>query len=152
MNSRNYKEVMSHIRSLVEGETDEIAVMATICCELFHAFPEFSWVGFYRVVQPGVLKVGPYQGKHGCLTIPFDKGVCGKCAREGKTQLVDDVELLPYHIACSSSTRSEIVLPVFNKNNTLIAVLDIDSDEIACFGQHDQQSIESILSTIKPIL
>lgn len=148
MTERNYTEVVSHIHHLIEGETDEIAIMSTICCELFHAFPEFSWVGFYRVVQPGILIVGPYQGKHGCLTIPFDKGVCGKCAREEKTQLVENVESLPYHIACSSSTRSEIVLPVFNRNKELIAVLDIDSDEIACFSPHDQQSLESILNTI----
>jgi len=102
-------DVSARILSLTEGEDDVIAKMATMACELFHSDARFDWVGFYRVAAPQMLKIGPYQGGHGCLQIPFDKGVCGAAARTGATQLVDDVEAYPGHIACSSSTRSELV-------------------------------------------
>lgn len=139
-----YREVTRHIRGLIAGETDTIAVMATVAAELYHAFETFDWVGFYRVTAPGLLKVGPYQGGHGCLTIPFERGVCGKCAREQATQLVSDVTALPYHIACSSSTRSEIVVPVFDSRGELRAVLDIDSDQPATFDAVDQECLEAL--------
>jgi L-methionine (R)-S-oxide reductase len=108
---QRYQQTQQHIQALIAGERDEIAVLATVAAELHHAFPHFHWVGFYRVVQPGLLKVGPYQGGHGCLTIPFERGVCGRCAREKTTQVVADVTRVPYHIACSSTTRAEIVVP-----------------------------------------
>jgi hypothetical protein len=88
--------------------------MATVACEVHHSDDRFDWTGFYRVTEPGLLKIGPYQGGHGCLVIPFDRGVCGAAARTGEIQLVPDVDAFPGHIACSSSTRSEIVLPVRN--------------------------------------
>lgn len=141
---RDYTEVTKTIAALCEGETDAITKMATISCELFHAMEGFDWVGFYRVVEPGLLKVGPYQGGHGCLAIPFDKGVCGACAREEKTQIVPDVEAFPGHIACSSSTQSEIVLPVF-ENGKLIAVLDVDSNKSDDFDESDKVTLEGIL-------
>lgn len=141
---RDYTEVTKTIAALCEGETDAITKMATISCELFHAMEGFDWVGFYRVVEPGLLKVGPYQGGHGCLAIPFDKGVCGACAREEKTQIVPDVEAFPGHIACSSSTQSEIVLPVF-ENGKLIAVLDVDSNKSDDFDENDKVTLEGIL-------
>ena len=141
---RDYKTVSKTIGALCEGETDDIAKMATIACELHQSLEGFDWVGFYRVVEPGLLKIGPYQGGHGCLVIPFDKGVCGACAREEKTQIVDDVNAISDHIACSASTQSEIVLPVV-KNGKLIAVLDIDSDNPAEFTTHDAQQLGDII-------
>ena len=145
MPNRDYSTVAKTIAALCEGETDSIAKMATISCELFHAFDGFDWVGFYRVTNPQLLKIGPYQGGHGCLVIPFDKGVCGACAREAKTQIVDDVNAFPGHIACAASTQSEIVLPVF-ENDTLIAVLDIDSDTPEFFDEADKNALEEILA------
>jgi L-methionine (R)-S-oxide reductase len=141
-----YQGVIKNIDALVHGEDDAIAMMATIACELKHAFKTFSWAGFYRVVKPGVLKVGPYQGTHGCLEIPFGKGVCGKCASEKTTQIVGDVSKIPYHIACSSESKSEIVVPVFDDRNQLIAVLDIDSDIPYNFDSTDKQYLEIVCS------
>ncbi|MCB2150422.1 MAG: GAF domain-containing protein, partial [Rhodobacteraceae bacterium] len=99
-----------------------VALMATVVCELHHADDRFDWTGFYRVVAPDLLKIGPYQGGHGCLVIPFSRGVCGAAARTGAVQLVDDVDAFPGHIACASSTRSEIVLPVRAGDGRLIGV------------------------------
>src|SRR6476620_5363643 len=99
-----YVAVAKHIKAIIERESDLIAAMSTIVCELHNGLDHFDWTGFYRVVSPGMLKVGPYQGTHGCLTIPFERGVCGKCAREGATQLIPDVSSIPFHIACSSAT------------------------------------------------
>ena len=121
-------ETSRRIFSLTEGEVDDIALMATISCELFHSCRGYDWVGFYRVVAPELLKIGPYQGGLGCLTIPFNRGVCGVAARTQKIQMVDDVNQFEGHIACSSSTQSEIVLPVFNKDLTRLRCLT-DSDQ-----------------------
>ena len=136
------------IAALTEGETDEVALMATLACEIHHADDRFDWTGFYRVTEPGVLKIGPYQGGHGCLVIPFSRGVCGACAREGRTQLVPDVEAFPGHIACSSSTRSELVIPVFGAGGRLIGVLDIDSDQPDAFTEADARALEAILADV----
>ena len=146
--AHHYDEIIPAIYSLAEGETDEVALMATVVCELFHGDDRFDWVGFYRVVAPELLKIGPYQGGHGCLSIPFSRGVCGAAAREGRTQLVADVEAFAGHIACASSTRSEIVLPVFNASGTLIAVLDIDSDQPDAFTLEDQAALEGMLAEV----
>lgn len=140
----DWSAVSKSIASLVEGETDAIAKMATISCELFQAFERFHWVGFYRGVEPQLLKIGPYQGGHGCLVIPFSRGVCGACATQRKTLIVPDVEAFPGHIACAASTRSEIVLPVF-QDGELIAVLDIDSDYPDAFDETDAAALEAIL-------
>ena len=142
------EELRARILALVEGEDDEVAKMATVACELFHADPRFDWVGFYRRVDESLLKIGPYQGGHGCLTIPYERGVCGAAAREGQTQLVDDVEAFPGHIACSSSTRSELVVPVFDRSGRLIAVLDIDSDRPAAFSQDDARFQEALMAEV----
>ena len=142
------RELQSRVMALVEGESDEIARMATIACELYHADPRFDWVGFYRRVEDELLKIGPYQGGHGCLVIPFSKGVCGACAREERTQLVADVEVFPGHIACSSSTRSELVVPVFGPDGSLIAVLDIDSDQPDAFTAQDARFMESLMAEV----
>ena len=120
--------------------------MATVVCELHHADDRFDWTGFYRVTGPEMLKIGPYQGGHGCLVIPFARGVCGAAARKGEVQLVDDVEAFPGHIACSTSTRSEIVLPVWNGKGDLLGVLDIDSDRPAAFDTRDAEALTAILA------
>ena len=140
-----YAELARTAAALTEGETDAVALMATLACEIHHADARFDWTGFYRVTEPGLLKIGPYQGGHGCLVIPFERGVCGACARTGEPQLVDDVEAFPGHIACSTSTRSELVLPVRNAAGDLIAVLDIDSDRPGAFGQADATGLQAIL-------
>ncbi|MTE00223.1 GAF domain-containing protein [Paracoccus sp. YIM 132242] len=138
----------ARIRALTQGETDEVALMATLACEIHHSDDRFDWTGFYRVVAPELLKIGPYQGGHGCLVIPFSRGVCGAAARTGQVQLVPDVNAFPGHIACASSTRSEIVLPVFGKNRRLIGVLDIDSDRPDAFTQDDADRLAAILEEV----
>lgn len=142
----DYDQLEKQIAALSHGETDEVALMATLACEIHHADDRFDWTGFYRVTAPELLKIGPYQGGHGCLVIPFSKGVCGAAARTGETQLVPDVEAFPGHIACSSSTRSEIVLPVFGKGGRLIGVLDIDSNQPEAFTPADAVRLEQILA------
>ncbi|WP_420004284.1 GAF domain-containing protein [Arenibacterium sp. LLYu02] len=144
----NYQDLAKTVAALTEGESDEVALMATVVCELHHADDRFDWTGFYRVTEPEVLKIGPYQGGHGCLVIPFSRGVCGAAARTNETQLVDDVEDFPGHIACSSSTRSEIVLPVHNAKGAVIGVLDIDSDQPAAFDEEDAMALESLLAQV----
>lgn len=144
----DYPALAARIAALTEGETDAVALMATLACELHHADARFDWTGFYRVVAPGLLKIGPYQGGHGCLVIPFSRGVCGAAARERRVQVVDDVDAFPCHIACSSSTRSEIVLPVFDATGELIGVLDIDSDRPAAFDAHDAEALAAILAQV----
>ena len=138
-------DLASRCAALTDGEGDAVAVMATLACEIHHADPRCDWTGFYRVVAPGLLKIGPYQGGHGCLAIPFDRGVCGACARTGEPQIVADVEAFPGHIACSSSTRSELVLPV-RAASGLIGVLDIDSDRPGAFGPEDAEALGAILA------
>ncbi|WP_135506005.1 GAF domain-containing protein [Roseovarius aestuariivivens] len=144
----DYVETGKIIASLTEGETDDVALMATVVCELHHADERFDWTGFYRVVAPELLKIGPYQGGHGCLVIPFSRGVCGAAARTGDVQRVDDVDAFPGHIACASSTRSEIVLPVRNGSGDIIAVLDIDSDQPAAFDAADAEGLARILGDV----
>ena len=144
----DYTELSARIRALTQGETDEVALMATLACEIHHSDDRFDWTGFYRVTEPGLLKIGPYQGGHGCLTIPFDRGVCGAAARERRTQLVPDVDAFPGHIACASSTRSEIVLPVFGNGGRLIGVLDIDSDRPGAFDQVDVEALEGMMRDV----
>ncbi|WP_102226700.1 GAF domain-containing protein [Acidimangrovimonas sediminis] len=142
----DYATLATTIRALTEGETDAVALMATLACEIHHSDDRFDWTGFYRVVAPELLKIGPYQGGHGCLVIPFSRGVCGAAARTRETQLVPDVEAFPGHIACASSTRSEIVLPVFDGAGEVIAVLDIDSDRPGAFTQEDADHLSAILA------
>lgn len=142
-----YSNLAKTIQSLTEGETDVIALMATIACEVHHADTRFDWTGFYRVVAPELLRIGPYQGGHGCLSIPFSRGVCGAAARTGQVQLVPDVDAFPGHIACASSTRSELVLPVRNGTGALLGVFDIDSDQPDAFTQEDAGALQAILDT-----
>ncbi|WP_120500311.1 GAF domain-containing protein [Roseovarius sp. EL26] len=144
----DYDEAQKVIAALCDGEVDEVALMATVACELHHADNRFDWTGFYRVTAPELLKIGPYQGGHGCLVIPFARGVCGAAARTGEVQLVDDVDAFAGHIACSTSTRSEVVLPVYNRAGRLLGVLDIDSDQSNAFTQADADGLKAILQTV----
>ncbi len=148
MSQVDYTSLIKTIASLTEGEDDVIALMATVVCELHHSDDRFDWTGFYRVTSPEMLKIGPYQGGHGCLQIPFTRGVCGAAARLGETQLVPDVKAFADHIACASSTRSELVLPVWDRAGTLLAVLDIDSDQFDAFTVLDADSPAEILATV----
>ena len=143
-----YQDVSDAIRALTQGETDAVALMATVVCEVHHAHPFADWTGFYRVVAPELLKIGPYQGGHGCLVIPFARGVCGACARTGQVQNVPDVDAFPGHIACASSTRSELVLPVWNGKGRLLGVLDIDSDTPAAFTAADEAWLVPLLAEV----
>ncbi len=142
----DYDDLRRRVAALVEGEEDAVALMATVACEVHHADDRFDWTGFYRVVGPELLKIGPYQGGHGCLVIPFSRGVCGACARTSEVQLVPDVEAFPGHIACSSSTRSEIVLPVRDGAGRLLAVFDIDSDRPGAFDEADAEGLGALLA------
>ncbi|WP_170328119.1 GAF domain-containing protein [Ruegeria arenilitoris] len=144
----DYDTLAKTIAALTEGETDQVALMATIACEVHHADDRFDWTGFYRVTEPGVLKIGPYQGGHGCLVIPFERGVCGAAARTGEVQLVPDVDAFPGHIACASSTRSELVLPVRDASGEVIAVFDIDSDQPNAFDEEDADQLTRVLAQV----
>jgi GAF domain-containing protein len=144
----DYTELRQRVLAVCDGETDQVALMATFACEVHHSDDRFDWTGFYRVTAPNLLKIGPYQGGHGCLQITFDRGVCGAAARTGQVQLVDDVDAFPGHIACASSTRSELVIPFYDAQGALIGVFDIDSDQPAAFDQNDADQLQSLLSAV----
>ncbi len=144
----DYDLLAKTIHSLTDGEDDTVALMATIACEVHHSDDRFDWTGFYRVTAPEMLKIGPYQGGHGCLQIPFTRGVCGAAARTGDIQLVADVDAFPGHIACASSTRSELVLPVWDAQGELLGVFDIDSDQPNAFTQTDAERLRDILQDV----
>lgn len=144
----DYADLARTIAALTEGETDDVALMATVACEVHHSDERFNWTGFYRVVAPELLKIGPYQGGHGCLQIPFSRGVCGAAARTSEVQLVPDVDAFPGHIACASSTRSELVLPVLNGAGEVIAVFDLDSDLPDAFTPEDANALTEILKAV----
>jgi len=140
----DHDEVFARTTSILDDEDDWISAMATVACELHNAFDHFHWTGFYRTTSPNMLKIGPYQGGHGCLFIPFEKGICGAAARIGDTQDVPNVHERPEHIACSSTTNSEIVVPIKNLSGDVVAVLDVDSDELAAFSTEDVQLLERV--------
>jgi GAF domain-containing protein len=145
-----YKDVAKQIAAVIEGETSVTARYATAACLLNEAFDYFFWTGFYVVdpLKPSELVVGPYQGTLGCLRIPFGKGVCGTSAQKGETIIVKDVHEFPGHIACDSRSNSEIVVPIYGKDGTLAAVLDVDSTEIGAFDEEDKVGLEAICQTL----
>ncbi|MEM8576662.1 MAG: GAF domain-containing protein [Pseudomonadota bacterium] len=143
----DYDTLDRTIAALTEGEDDTVALMATVACEVHHSDDRFDWTGFYRVTAPGMLKIGPYQGGHGCLQIPFERGVCGAAARTGQVQLVPDVDAFPGHIACASSTKSELVIPVHGPE-VLIGVFDLDSDLPDAFTEEDATRLSAMLSRV----
>lgn len=141
---RAYAQLHAQFIGVMSGIDDDVAGMATLSSMLHHSFG-FLWTGFYRVVAPDLLRVGPYQGTVGCLEITFGRGVCGTAAAERRTVVVPDVQRFPGHITCDARSRSEIVLPVFDRSGDLIAVLDIDSDRLARFDAQDATSLEYVL-------
>lgn len=142
-----YALIEAQLVAILEGVTDEVTIMATVSCLLSHGFG-LLWAGYYRVVAPGLLRVGPYQGTLGCLEIPFGKGVCGASAAQGETVIVPDVHAFPAHIACDGRSRSEIVVPVFDGSGRLFAVLDLDSEALGTFDHVDAACLERLLSRI----
>ena len=144
----DYPSLAKRIAALTQGETDTVSLMATVACEVHHSDDRFDWTGFYRNVGGDLLKIGPYQGGHGCLVIPFSRGVCGAAARTGQVQLVADVERFDGHIACATSTRSELVLPVWDKDGALLGVFDIDSNQPDAFDDEDAGALTDILASV----
>jgi len=144
--ARAYTELLGHSETILEGISDPIAAMATIAALVHHAFGHL-WTGFYRVIEPGaLLRVGPYQGSLGCVEIAFGRGVCGAAAAQMRTIIVPDVDKYPGHIACDARSRSEIVVPVLGPRGDLLAVLDVDSDQLNAFNEEDQSGLEQIVS------
>ena len=143
--SEKYALLYKQIVALTEGEPDPIANMANIAA-MIHSTFGFWWTGFYRVID-GELVLGPFQGPLACSRIKYGKGVCGTAWKERKTQVVEDVELFPGHIACSSLSRSEIVVPIWH-DNEICGVLDIDSEKLSTFDQTDKERLEKIAELI----
>jgi GAF domain-containing protein len=140
-----YEELSGQVEAVLAGIDDEVAAMATISALIHHSLG-FLWTGFYRVAEPGkLLRVGPYQGTLGCMEIEFGRGVCGTAAATRTTQIVDDVHAFAGHITCDPRSRSEIVVPVFDRRGDLIAVLDIDSDQPSTFSEEDRAGLEKIV-------
>jgi len=149
--AETYAELKAEIDSVVAGETYVPARYASAACLLSQAFsPRFFWTGFYVVdpLKPEELVVGPYQGTLGCLRIPFGKGVCGACADRKESIIVPDVHAFPGHIACDSRTNSEIVIPVFDADGALAAVLDVDSEQADAFDETDRLGLEAICRSL----
>ena len=142
MKEDKYRLLLEQIKALTEGETDSIAVMANVCAAI-HETMGFFWTGFYRVVNDELV-LGPFQGPVACMHIGFGRGVCGTAWEQRKSIVVSDVELFPGHIACSSLSRSEIVVPVLSADGEVKAVLDIDSKDLNTFDDTDRRYLEAI--------
>ena len=145
-----YDLLAAEIDAVVEGEPNLVARMASVAAMLAQAFEHYFWTGFYLVdqVSRDQLVIGPYQGTLGCLRIDFGKGVCGAAAARCETLIVTDVDAFPGHIACDSRSRSEIVVPVRNRDGVLIAVLDADSTDLAAFSDIDARGLEAIVRQV----
>jgi GAF domain-containing protein len=143
---KQYGLLYRQLSALLEGETDTVAKMANMAAVLHDAFG-FWWTGFYRVAGEELI-LGPFQGPVACMHIPFGKGVCGTAWARGASVVVPDVEAFPGHIACSSASRSEIVVPVFGVDGKVTAVLDIDSDRLATFDEEDRIGLERIVGLL----
>ncbi|HUF77308.1 MAG TPA: GAF domain-containing protein [Thermoanaerobaculia bacterium] len=143
-----YRRMLAEIDSVLDGLNDPVAAMATVASVVHGNLAYSSWTGFYRVVEPGLLRIGPYQGPMGCLEIPFDRGVCGAAARERRSQLVADVHAFPGHIACDAAARSEVVVPVLSPGGELVAVLDLDSHDPAAFTDEDVAGLEKVAERV----
>ena len=144
--TEKYRLLERQVAALLEGETDVIAKMANVAAVLHETFG-FWWTGFYRVAGDELV-LGPFQGPVACMHIPFGKGVCGTAWKRNETVVVPDVEQFPGHIACSSASRSEIVVPVHGPDGAVTAVLDIDSDRLATFDEEDKVWLEKIVTLL----
>jgi L-methionine (R)-S-oxide reductase len=151
---KHYQDLRQEILAVVEGETNQVARMASVVGILHNAFDAYFWTGFYcvddtaRAEGRDELVVGPYQGTLGCLRIAFGRGVCGAAAATRSVQIVEDVHAFPDHIACDSRSNSEIVLPVFDAKGDLIAVFDVDSVEYGSFDAVDAEGLEAIMAEV----
>ncbi|HEV7488783.1 MAG TPA: GAF domain-containing protein [Thermoanaerobaculia bacterium] len=154
MKAAAYEECFDSIAAIWRDEDgqslDDIALMATINSVLSHRFPHFYWTGFYRVCGTRLI-VGPYIGTVGCLQIEIGHGVCGTAAAKRETVIVADVDQFPGHIACDPNSKSEIVVPVFGPDGELIAVLDVDSDQLDSFDEEDQRGLEKIIALFREL-
>jgi L-methionine (R)-S-oxide reductase len=154
MKAAAYEECFDSIAAIWRDEDgqslDDIALMATINSILSHRFPHFYWTGFYRVCGTRLI-VGPYIGTVGCLQIEIGRGVCGTSAAKRETIIVPDVNQFPGHIACDANSKSEIVVPVFGPDGELIAVLDVDSDQLDSFDEEDQRGLEKIVALFREL-
>ena len=149
---QRYRSLGTELDAVLPACGDEVAAMATFVAVLHGALEKASWTGFYRVVEPRLLRVGPYQGPIGCLEIDFEHGVCGAAAREQRSHLVADVHSFAGHIACDPSSRSEVVVPVFGPDGGVVAVLDIDSHELAAFDEIDVEELEVLVAKLAACL
>ena len=145
-----YGEIVPQVEALVTGETDLVANLANIAAVLKEAFG-FFWVGFY-LVKDSQLVLGPFQGPLACTRINFDQGVCGHAYSMRQTTIVSDVDQFPGHIACASASRSEIVVPIFDRSAEVFGVLDVDSDKLDDFGQTDANGLSRIVEIIQQII
>jgi L-methionine (R)-S-oxide reductase len=143
--AEGYRALRAQFDALCEGVSDEIALMSTLACIVHLGFGHL-WTGFYRRVNATRLMVGPFQGTIGCLEIEFGRGVCGKAAQTRRTVIVSDVSAFEDHITCDSRSRSEIVVPVFDRTGEVIAVFDIDSEKLGAFDEEDRRQLESWVS------
>lgn len=142
-----YERVRDQLAGLFVKTTDPVARMATACALLHHKMPHYFWTGFYRV-QDGALVVGPYQGPLACAVLPGPQGVCWAAVRRGESLVVADVHAFEGHVACDSRSQSEIVVPVRDRAGNIVAVLDVDSDRPAAFGDVDRAGLEAITALI----
>ena len=149
--SERYAALLDDYKYYIEGETDLISTMANTSAVLHEAFG-FFWVGFYLVHDKEWLHLGPVQGSAACTRIRLGRGVCGTCWAKDETIVVPDVDAFPGHIACSSASRSEIVLPVHDKSGAVIAVLDIDSDRLGAFDEEDSQGLQAIIAAMETVI
>lgn len=145
-----YRELGDAARAITAGERDGVANMANVAALLWQFVPRLNWAGFYRMVD-GELVLGPFQGKAACIRIPLGQGVCGVAAQSRETQLVEDVHAFPGHIACDGASQSELVVPVL-RDGQLIAVIDLDSPELARFDAEDAQGIEALAAAISRVI
>ena len=144
-----YEQLTLQIASLIKGETNLIGILSNVSAALHDAFPErFFWTGFYLYEGKETLSLGPFQGSVACYSIPYGKGVCGKAWEEGRTLIVPDVEKFPGRIACSSLSRSEIVIPMYDDSHTFRGVLDIDSTRLNDFNEDDKEGLERIIELL----
>ncbi len=150
-NNNKYELLAQQLQALIEGEPDLIANLSNASAAINEALDNSNWAGFY-LVKDGMLVLGPFQGKPACIRIPFGKGVCGTAAQKDQTQLIKDVHEFPGHIACDSASRSEIVIPIHDKNGAVAAVLDIDSPYLARFDETDQMGLERCVKILEKYL
>ena len=141
-----YELLLKQIAALIEGEADnKVGILANVAAAIHHTFDTFFWTGFYLLNKENTLQLGPFQGTPACYNIPVGKGVCGTAFAERRTLVVPDVEQFAGHIACSSLSRSEIVVPIYNKEGEAVGVLDIDSTQLNAFDDIDAQYLEQAM-------